>query len=260
MFTAYRSRMQSLPAPESIRSMFPCINERTRKRRCFADKELESIMIEREKLAEKHRQTAYLAKYPLMPFPPALAIHRTMAAMLSPSKLESVWQAFSGDMDKVKRYFSEQMPPVTSPTRPELSAVMDRCSDKCGQWANGRIPAATNLSRQTSSLASAATRLTGLDVLTRSQCQAAGSQSPSAIETSNSDNPRETVTEQGLNPLLTIGAKGQGHPAFIDDKGQGHPSTVGDKGQGHDSPSQPHVANTPRKAPIKFSVEYILRM
>ncbi|CAI9740064.1 serine/threoninepakD-likeprotein and mab-3-related transcription factor 2-like [Octopus vulgaris] len=49
---SYRSRLQCLPSPESIRGVLPYMNERMRKRRCFADKELEVVMYQREQEAE----------------------------------------------------------------------------------------------------------------------------------------------------------------------------------------------------------------
>eukprot|EP00106_Octopus_bimaculoides_P016614 XP_014784056.1 PREDICTED: uncharacterized protein LOC106879133 [Octopus bimaculoides] len=52
ILSSYRSRLQCLPSPESIRGVLPYMNERMRKRRCFADKELEVVMYQREQEAE----------------------------------------------------------------------------------------------------------------------------------------------------------------------------------------------------------------
>uniref|UniRef100_X1ZYE5 DMA domain-containing protein n=1 Tax=Capitella teleta TaxID=283909 RepID=X1ZYE5_CAPTE len=52
ILATYRARLHSLPPPEALRSMFPYASERMRKRRCFADKELDAVMFEREKRAE----------------------------------------------------------------------------------------------------------------------------------------------------------------------------------------------------------------
>lgn len=52
ILSSYRSRLHSLPPPESLRNALPFMNERMRKRRCFADRELDVAMFEREKQAE----------------------------------------------------------------------------------------------------------------------------------------------------------------------------------------------------------------
>ncbi|RUS73832.1 hypothetical protein EGW08_018400 [Elysia chlorotica] len=57
----YRNRVQSMQPSEMNKGvMSPLVNERMRKRRCFADKELEMVMLERERQAEvlaNHRHT-----------------------------------------------------------------------------------------------------------------------------------------------------------------------------------------------------------
>ena len=50
--------MHALPPPEALRSMTPYMNERMRKRRCFADKDLEMVMIERERQFEMAKARA----------------------------------------------------------------------------------------------------------------------------------------------------------------------------------------------------------
>lgn len=52
ILSSYRSRLHSLPTPEALRNVLPYMNERMRKRRCFADRELEVVMFERERQAE----------------------------------------------------------------------------------------------------------------------------------------------------------------------------------------------------------------
>ncbi|CAG5132431.1 unnamed protein product, partial [Candidula unifasciata] len=60
ILSSYRSRLHALPAPQMIKSMSPMVNERMRKRRCFADKELEMVMLERERQTElKNQQLAF---------------------------------------------------------------------------------------------------------------------------------------------------------------------------------------------------------
>lgn len=57
---ACKARLHSLPPPEAIRTMFPYVNERMRKRRCFADKDLEAAMFDRERLIEEcHLRNAH---------------------------------------------------------------------------------------------------------------------------------------------------------------------------------------------------------
>lgn len=51
----YRSRIHSLPPPEALRSVLPYMSERMRKRRAFADKELEVTMLERERHLEAEK-------------------------------------------------------------------------------------------------------------------------------------------------------------------------------------------------------------
>ena len=64
VFAAYRARLHALPPPEALRSMFPYLSERMRKRRAFADKELEVVMFERERQieAEKLRANGLMAQ------------------------------------------------------------------------------------------------------------------------------------------------------------------------------------------------------
>ncbi|PVD23040.1 hypothetical protein C0Q70_16302 [Pomacea canaliculata] len=69
ILAAYRSRMHVLPPPEALRSVAPFMNERMRKRRCFADKDLEAAMIERERQLEFLRsRSAALAQSQLSLF------------------------------------------------------------------------------------------------------------------------------------------------------------------------------------------------
>jgi hypothetical protein len=50
LWTAYQNRMHALPPPEVLRTANnPYLSERMRKRRCFADKDLEMVMMERER-------------------------------------------------------------------------------------------------------------------------------------------------------------------------------------------------------------------
>ena len=59
--------MHALPPPEALRSVTPFMNERMRKRRCFADKDLEVVMMERER-------QFHLAKARAAPMTPCVQI------------------------------------------------------------------------------------------------------------------------------------------------------------------------------------------
>ena len=48
IFAAYKARLHTLPPPEALHTVMPFMSERMRKRKAFADKELETVMFERE--------------------------------------------------------------------------------------------------------------------------------------------------------------------------------------------------------------------
>ncbi|XP_013397304.1 doublesex- and mab-3-related transcription factor 2 [Lingula anatina] len=62
----YRNRLHILPPPEALRSIMPLMNERMRKRRCFADKDLEVAMFARERQLEldKYRSVGAFHTHP----------------------------------------------------------------------------------------------------------------------------------------------------------------------------------------------------
>lgn len=73
-FSAYRSRMHVLPPQEALRTVAPFMNERMRKRRCFADKNLEVVMMERERQLELAKSRAPVISQPqLAVLPPNLS-------------------------------------------------------------------------------------------------------------------------------------------------------------------------------------------
>ncbi|KAI8773968.1 doublesex- and mab-3-related transcription factor 2, partial [Biomphalaria glabrata] len=114
----YRSRLHALPPPEVVKSMSPFVNERMRKRRCFADKELEMVMLERERRAEMTYHTTHpnslLARTPqqtLTPLkmnePRMLIDNMNPRELLqrvfpnhNPSVLELVWQGCGGQLER----------------------------------------------------------------------------------------------------------------------------------------------------------------
>ncbi|XP_041359971.1 doublesex- and mab-3-related transcription factor 2-like [Gigantopelta aegis] len=112
ILTSYRSRLHALPPPEALRTMVPYLNERMRKRRCFADKELEMVMLEREQQAEmlKRRNsgdpvpnTASMEaaeKYRLLGnLTPRDFLHRIFPTH-NPNVLELVWQGCGGNLER----------------------------------------------------------------------------------------------------------------------------------------------------------------
>lgn len=111
LFAAYRARLHSLPPPEALRSMFPYISDRMRKRRCFADKELEVVMFEREKRAEAEKirttgilaQSAYLdpmrSRHLLGNSSPREFLQKVFPTA-NPNVLELVYQGCGGNLER----------------------------------------------------------------------------------------------------------------------------------------------------------------
>ena len=110
LFVAYRSRVHALPPHDALRSMMPYANERMRKRRCFADKELEVAMFEREKHmeAEKMKATGILQTTALNPaqqrhllahMAPRDFLQRIFPTV-NPNVLELVWQGCGGNIER----------------------------------------------------------------------------------------------------------------------------------------------------------------
>ncbi|XP_012939103.1 uncharacterized protein LOC101850961 [Aplysia californica] len=122
ILTHCRSRLHALPPTDAVKSMSPLVNERMRKRRCFADKELEVVMLEREQQAElTHRQLAlhylqrrlvYGTAVQLHQPPPELLDHRLHDRSMSreflmkvfphhnPNLVELVFQGCGGNLER----------------------------------------------------------------------------------------------------------------------------------------------------------------
>ena len=120
--TAYRARLHALPPPEALRSVMPYVSERMRKRRAFADKELETVMFERERQveAEKVKMMQSAVGHHLSPTGTTAAAapidpskNRQLMGQLSPREflqrifpavnpnvLELVWQGCGGDLER----------------------------------------------------------------------------------------------------------------------------------------------------------------
>nr|VCU79644.1 Dmrt11E [Euperipatoides kanangrensis] len=110
---SYRSRLYRFPPPETLRSMLPYMNERMRKRRCFADKELENIMYERErpcdslKTIEKlngssvSQETSHnIANHVLVNNINAREFLTRTFPYHNPSVLELIWQGCGGNLER----------------------------------------------------------------------------------------------------------------------------------------------------------------
>ena len=119
---AYRARLHALPPPEALRSVMPYVSERMRKRRAFADKELETVMFERERQVEDEKvkimQSAvghHLPPAGTTPAPSPMdpSKNRQLMGQLSPTEflqrifpavnpnvLELVWQGCGGDLER----------------------------------------------------------------------------------------------------------------------------------------------------------------
>ena len=114
LVAAYRARLHALPPPEAIRGMMPFMSERMRKRRAFADKELETVMYERERQVVSEKMRSNPGPPPTPPAAPtspieAASVARQMAPreflqrtfpMVNPNVLELIWQGCGGNLEK----------------------------------------------------------------------------------------------------------------------------------------------------------------
>lgn len=120
MLTDYRSRLSTLPTAEALRAMLPGVSDRMRKRRCFADSEVDAAMLERERcLAEVNRLRAmsYQPHWPpvLRPscYPSSFvqngsspkAILLKMFPGINPNVMELVYQGCGGNIEKTIQHF-----------------------------------------------------------------------------------------------------------------------------------------------------------
>ncbi|XP_059151620.1 doublesex- and mab-3-related transcription factor 2-like [Physella acuta] len=138
----YRSRLHALPPPDVVKSMSPFVNERMRKRRCFADKELEMVMLERERRTELTNQQLALHRGALLGLPgqkPHIDLAKSRALLgnttprdflqrvfpaHNPRLLELVWQGCGGDLERaieqlavgLRANFLPQARPPVAPT------------------------------------------------------------------------------------------------------------------------------------------------
>ncbi|XP_064625288.1 doublesex- and mab-3-related transcription factor 2-like [Lineus longissimus] len=125
----YRSRVNALPPADAIRNMFPFMNERMRKRRCFADKELEAVMIERERQVEIQKQNAKASENrngatqsqttgtlqaALSHSNPREVLQRLFPA-LNPNVMELVFQGCGGNLSKAVEHLSRSAWQVQNP-------------------------------------------------------------------------------------------------------------------------------------------------
>ncbi|KAK6188901.1 hypothetical protein SNE40_004982 [Patella caerulea] len=121
ILAGYRTRLHALPPPESLRNMVPFVNERMRKRRCFADKELEMVMLERERQAEivKTRANgeqisnatnldANKSRLLLGNMTPREFLQRIFPTH-NPNVLELVWQGCGGNLEKAIEQLASSM-------------------------------------------------------------------------------------------------------------------------------------------------------
>ena len=147
--------MHTLPPPEAIRSIFPYVNERMRKRRCFADKDLDASMFERERLLdEQHRKMALLnqtlmsrvpipanvleAQHAFANLPPVEFLLRIFP-MINPNVLELVYQGCGGNLEKT----IEQLVNHTNKVQlNKTQLVVGKCSSsQTKQGQDGLLPA-----------------------------------------------------------------------------------------------------------------------
>jgi hypothetical protein len=125
----YRTRVNALPPADAIRNMFPFMNERMRKRRCFADKELEAVMIERERQVEIQKQNANVSESrssaahnhttgtlqtALSHSNPREVLQRLFPAV-NPNVMELVFQGCGGHLSKAIEHLSRSAWQVQNP-------------------------------------------------------------------------------------------------------------------------------------------------
>ncbi|CAH1773383.1 unnamed protein product [Owenia fusiformis] len=113
----YQTRLHTLPPPEALRSVLPIISERMRKRRAFADKDVEKAMMERERqtMITDKKSSAPSQDSQLYPIVSTLKAMRSRQNEMvgapkeflhklfpthNPNVLELVWQGCGGDMEK----------------------------------------------------------------------------------------------------------------------------------------------------------------
>nr|ARK36622.1 Dmrt11E [Sagmariasus verreauxi] len=112
----------------------PYLSERQRKRRAFADRDLESVMLQRETILA---QTAQLAAHPAH-IPPEwmahvtlLPVHLQEALRLHPQPaqalLQLVVEACGGDRERALQYLATPPPPVAQPILSSHTAHEDVC-------------------------------------------------------------------------------------------------------------------------------------
>ncbi|XP_074641389.1 uncharacterized protein LOC141899133 [Tubulanus polymorphus] len=136
---SYRLKPQAgLVTSEVIASRIPVMNERMRKRRCFADKDLEIIMYERERLIENHQLSAakdLLAKTTNEKLTDSFAarlsegtgrsamvlLHR-MFPTINPNVIELLWHACGGDCQKVSQRIVASLSSTKPPLIPQTPA------------------------------------------------------------------------------------------------------------------------------------------
>ena len=137
--------MHALPPPEALRSMTPYMNERMRKRRCFADKDLEMVMIERERQFEMAKsRAAPVSQSPLGGF------HAGMAAtgacgIFPPSPMMSKPRALLGNVsprDFLQRIFPSHNPNVLELVWQGCGGNLERAIEQLASGIKPDSPAA----------------------------------------------------------------------------------------------------------------------
>ena len=132
IFPAYRARLHSLPGPEALGAMMPYVSERMRKRRCFADKELEAAMLERERHLESNKRgpTPALEAIPSVYQMAPRDFLRSVFPVVNVNVLELVYQGCGRSLERAVEQIRTQQhaklighpQPLTPPQKQPLSA------------------------------------------------------------------------------------------------------------------------------------------
>ncbi|KAL3868148.1 hypothetical protein ACJMK2_040982 [Sinanodonta woodiana] len=153
ILTAYGSKVFSVPSADPLKSMLPLMNERMRKRRCFADKELEIVMLEREQHTEITSQQTFPSDIIGHPTRKEHAIQEfcntrkdidvlfKLFPAYNPNVLELVWQGCEGNLDKTIQQLTGRFRFNMQSTNPKMFSHLYLCqNDLLGGSSNIFMP------------------------------------------------------------------------------------------------------------------------
>ncbi|KAK3603675.1 hypothetical protein CHS0354_023271 [Potamilus streckersoni] len=141
ILTAYGSRVFSIPSVEPLKSVLPFMNERMRKRRCFADKELEIAMLEREQHTEITSQQTFTSdiighvtrkENVIQEFcnnRKDMDVLFKLFPTYNPNVLELVWQGCEGNLEKTIQQLTDSFRLSMQSTNPKMFSHLYMCQN-----------------------------------------------------------------------------------------------------------------------------------